>query len=209
MSLPPTIAIVNPKGGVGKTTVAIHLAVAAYRSGYRNALLDADPRGSVLDWHSRTPTVYEGPPVDQVGPDRTPAAAIGQADAEMVVIDSAAGFGKRAERVLKCAGLALVPVRPSGIDLWGATDFLEVIEDYVGEGKPVAFVASQKDPRSSLSDLLIDELPLQKVPLLDGVAFRAAFARSISEGKTVLDGYDSKAAKEVQELFQNVERLLK
>lgn len=208
MSLPPTIAIVNPKGGTGKTTVAIHLAVAAFRAGYRNALLDADPQGSVLDWHRRTPEDYEGPEVEALGPSRTPAAAIGQTDAEMVVVDSPAGFDKRTERVLRNADLALVPVRPSGIDLWGTTEFLDVLEGHVEEGRAAAFVASQKDPRSRLSDRLNDGLPRKEVPLLEGFAFRAAFARSISEGETVLDGYDAKAAGEVQALLEDVEDLI-
>ena len=84
----PTIAIGNQKGGTGKTTVAVHLAVAAHRAGLRATLLDADPQGSALDWHRRTPDEYDGPEVERVGRNRTLAGAIGKTESDVVVIDS-------------------------------------------------------------------------------------------------------------------------
>jgi chromosome partitioning protein len=208
MPLPPTVATVNPKGGTGKTTIAVHLAVAACRASYRIALLDADPQGSVLEWHRRTPDGYDGPHVDRLGQDRTLAAAIGQTDAQMVVIDSPAGLGVRTRRVLTNADLALVPVRPSGLDLWGTAEFLEVLDKHVERGVTAAFVSSQKDPRSTLSDRMNDELLRHGFPLLDGLASRVAYARSMSEGRTVLDGDDTKAAREVLSLLDAVGTLL-
>jgi chromosome partitioning protein len=208
MPLPPTVATVNPKGGTGKTTIAVHLAVAACRASYRIALLDADPQGSVLEWQRRTPADYDGPFVDRLGQGRTLAAAIGQTDAQMVVIDSPAGLGGRTRRVLINADLALVPVRPSGLDLWGTNEFLEVLDEYVDRGLTAAFVISQKDPRSSLSDRLTDELRQHGIPLLNGLASRVAYARSMYEGQTVLDGYDPKAAREVLTLLDEVGTLL-
>lgn len=208
MPLPPTVATVNPKGGTGKTTIAVHLAVAACRTDHRIALLDADPQGSVLEWHKRTPDDYDGPYVDRLGQGRTLAAAIGQTNAQMVMIDSPAGLGGRTRRVLTNADLALIPVRPSGLDLWGTTEFLDVLNEHVERGLTAAFVASQKDPRSTLSDRLTDELLQHGFPLLEGLASRVAYARSMSEGQTVLDGDDSKATREVLALLDEVGKLL-
>lgn len=61
--MPQTIALVNPKGGSGKTTMAIHLAAVAHRDGHQTTLLDTDPQGSALDWSRRTPDGYDGPRV--------------------------------------------------------------------------------------------------------------------------------------------------
>jgi len=64
MPAPLTVSVVNPKGGTGKTTIAVHLAVASHRSGYPTKLLDTDPQGTALDWRRQTPEGYDGPPVE-------------------------------------------------------------------------------------------------------------------------------------------------
>jgi chromosome partitioning protein len=69
-------------------------------------------------------------------------------------------------------------------------------------------VASQRDVRTTLSDELEDVLSRQGLPLLDGLTSRVAYARSMSEGETVLDGYDTKAKAEVEALLKDVGRIL-
>lgn len=207
--MPLTVGLVNPKGGVGKTTVAVHLAVAAHRAGYSTALLDGDPQASVLDWHRASPDGYDGPNVENVGNDRTLAPAIGQTGADVVVIDSPARMDERTGRVLSVSDLALVPVRPSGLDLWGTTEFLDVLKRRMEDGGLTgAFVRSQADVRTSLSEELTDVLSRLGLPLLDGLTMRVAYARSMSEGETVLDGYDRTAADEVQALLSDVGQIL-
>lgn len=204
--MPLTLATVNPKGGTGKTTVAIHLAVAARRNGYPTKLVDADPQGSVLDWSNRTPDEYDGPSVEHVPSGERIAPAVEGAD--VVVIDSPARLDERTGAVLSVADIALVPVRPSGLDLWGTAEFLDVLAEHVGAaGLRAAFVASQRDVRTTLSEELERVLSNQELPLLDGLTSRVAYARSLSEGKTVLDGYDATAEAEVQRLLQDVGEL--
>jgi len=203
-----TIASVNPKGGTGKTTIAVHLAVAAHRNGRPATLLDADPQGSALDWYRRTPGGYDGPEVQRFGRDRTPAAAIGQTESEIVVIDSPARLDEKTGRVLSNSDLALVPVRPSGLDLWGTAEFLDVLHEHTDQGLEAAFVGTQRDVRTSLSGELDEALSELGLPLLDGLTLRVSYARSMSEGKTVLDGSDTTAANEVETLYADIEELL-
>lgn len=207
--MPDTIAAVNPKGGSGKTTIAVHLAVAACRDGKSTALLDADPQGSVLDWSRRTPDGYDGPDVQGVGPRRTLAAAIGQTEASVVVIDAPARLDERTGRVLSNADLALVPVRPSGLDLWGTAEFLDVLQDHVDRGLAATFVGAQRDVRTTLSDELEAALSQLGLPLLEGFTLRVSYARSMTEGQTVLDGSDETAAGEVQALYADALDLLR
>jgi chromosome partitioning protein len=206
--VPDTIALVNPKGGTGKTTIAVHLAVAVHRDGRRTALVDADPQGSALDWSRRTPKGYDGPDVQALGRKRTLSAAVGQAGGDAVIIDAPARLDTQTGRVLTNADLALVPVRPSGLDLWGTAEFLDVLQDHVERGLSAAFVASQADVRTSLSDQLEDALSGLGLPLLDGLTLRVSYARSLSEGQTVLDGGDTTAAGEVRALYNDVTGLL-
>jgi ATPases involved in chromosome partitioning len=205
--MPYTVALVNPKGGSGKTTMAIHLAAAAHRDGSQTTLLDTDPQGSALDWSRRAPDGYDSPQVERLGDGRTLAAAIGQTGAEVVVIDSPARLDNHTGRILSNADLALVPVRPSGLDLWGAAEFSGVLEDHMGQGLEAAFAASQKDVRSVLSDELDAAVSQLDLPLLSGLSLRVSYARSVGNGETVLDGYDSDAAAEVRKLHTEVRKL--
>lgn len=204
--MPLTLACVNPKGGSGKTTIAVHLGVVAHRSGYSAKIVDADPQGSVVDWSRRTPEEYDGPPVEHVRTEDSLTPHI--EGAEVVVIDSPARLDERTGAVLSVADLALVPVRPSGLDLWGTAEFLDVLAEHTGAGLQAAFVASQRDVRTSLSEELEKVLSRQGLPLLDGLTFRVAYARSLSEGRTVLDGRDDTAREEVHQLLQDVGGLL-
>lgn len=204
--MPLVISAVNPKGGTGKTTIAVHLAVASHRAGYPTTLLDTDPQGTALDWRRRTPDGYDGPAVQHVpaGEKITPAAE----GADVVILDSPARLDERTGAVLSVSDVALVPVRPSGLDLWGTAEFLKVLEGHTAAGVTAAFVASQKDVRTTLSDELERELAESGLPLLDGLTSRVAYPRSMSEGQTVLDGYDQTAAKEVRVLFEDAGDLL-
>jgi len=210
--VPRTVALVNPKGGSGKTTIAVHLAVAAHRDGRDVCLVDADPQGSVLDWHRQTGDGYDGPEVRTVnsGNNRSVSGQIHDAGAttDAVFVDSPARLGERTGAVLTAADLALVPVRPSGLDLWGTAEFLEVLDKHIGRGLSAAFVASQSDVRTSLSDELEDALSGLGLPLLDGLTLRVSYARSLSEGRTVFDGDDAAAAAEVWTLYDDVLSLL-
>ena len=204
--MPLKIAAVNPKGGTGKTTIAVHLAVASCRSGYPTKLLDTDPQGTALDWSRRTPEGYDGPAVQHVtqGENVAPVAK----GADVVVIDSPARLDERTGAVLSISDLALVPVRPSGLDLWGTAEFLGILEDHLGAGLTAAFVASQRDVRTTLSDELEAVLSEKSLSLLDGLTQRVAYARSMSEGQTVLDGYDTTAAREVHTLLEDMGSML-
>jgi chromosome partitioning protein len=202
------IAAVNPKGGTGKTTVAVHLAVAVHRAGQGVTLLDADPQGSALDWHRRTVDGYDGPDVQALGRGESVREGLSGAGPKIAVVDSPARLDERTGAVLSAADLALVPVRPSGLDLWGTAEFLDVLQDHVERGLSAAFVASQADVRTSLSDELEGALSGLGLPMLDGLTLRVSYARSLSEGRTVLDGGDRGAIEEVEALHNDVTGLL-
>ena len=195
-------SVVNPKGGVGKTTIAAHLATAAHRNGYRTALLDADPQGSVWDWRKRNPDGYNGPTVQRVPESDSLTGAV-PSGVDVAVVDSPARLDERTGASLTVADCALVPVRPSALDLWGTQEFLGVLQGHVSDGLTAAFVGSQRDVRTTLSDELADVLSDLDLPMLDGFTMRVAYTRSMAQGETVLDGYDDTAASEVNALLED------
>jgi chromosome partitioning protein len=110
------VALVSQKGGAGKTTLALHIAVAAEQAGYSTVLIDMDPQGTAEAWSEWR---KEAPPV--VIPAKTATLArtlekAAQHDAELIVMDTLPCRAE-ARAAAKVADLVLVPCRPNAFDL--------------------------------------------------------------------------------------------
>ena len=110
------IVFANTKGGVGKSTLAVHLAVWLYDCGFKTALLDADKQGSSSEW------LAEAEPRVEVQTAHTPDECVLQArrllrSAQYVVADSPAGLDDIGRALLILADAAFLPVTPSILDL--------------------------------------------------------------------------------------------
>jgi chromosome partitioning protein len=204
------IAVQNPKGGCGKTTIAVNLARAIQVGGYETVILDTDTQGSARDWRARSPADYDGPRVERATSAGKLNTLVEQhgTSVDAVVVDGSARLGKHTGAVVAASDILLIPVQPTAMDLWGTVEFMDTVETAV-EDAPIrpAFVASRRDPRTNLSDQIHDALTVYDFPVLEGTAQRVAYAYAAQDGKTVLDGYDDKAAQEIQELVGNVARI--
>jgi chromosome partitioning protein len=112
-----TIAIIGQKGGAGKTTVAIQLAVAAERRGMKTALFDLDPQASASSWSDKRNS--PSPAVVSAQAARLPSL-LKQAEsqsADLVIIDSAPNADAASLAAALAADLILVPCRPAAFDL--------------------------------------------------------------------------------------------
>lgn len=204
------IALANPKGGTGKSTLAIHLAVAAHRVGNQTLLVDTDEQRSVLDWHRWTADDFDGPDVDDVtSPKRLKAQTGVWADAyDVVVLDGAASVQGMTGALVNVADALLIPVQASGLDVWGTDEFTPLVMEHVGAGDVrAAYVGSRRVVGSSLPDNLRDAFADRGIPFLEGTAQRVAYARSIAEGRTVFETSDDKAKAEIRQLLDDAANL--
>ena len=124
------VALLNQKGGVGKTTLALHLAGAWAEKGKRALVVDADPQGSALDWSEQRSR--EGLPrsFGVLGLAREtlhrelPEIAAGY---DRVVIDGPPRIAGIARSALLAADLILIPAAPSPFDGWASAEMLRLL----------------------------------------------------------------------------------
>ena len=138
------IAVLNQKGGSGKTTIATHLARAFQFTGSSVVLIDSDPQGSARDWSA----AREEQPLSVIGIDRPTIERDlkSLAATDFAVIDGAPQAADLAVSAIKAADFVLIPVQPSPYDIWAAADLVDLVKQRieVTDGKlQAAFVVSR------------------------------------------------------------------
>jgi chromosome partitioning protein len=210
--MPKVIAILNQKGGVGKTTLAVHLATAFARQKRPVLLLDSDPQGSALDWAA----ARQGAPLFPVV--GLPKASIHKelatlaANYELVVIDGPPRVYDVARSALMAADLVLIPVQPSPYDVWAAKEIIDLLAE-AAVFKPAlkkAFVINRKIVNTAIGRDVAEALSEYAIPVLKtAVCQRVAFAETAAQGSTVFElDPQMLASQEMNELAAEVEGML-
>jgi chromosome partitioning protein len=196
-----TIAILSQKGGTGKTTLALHLAVAAEKDGRSAVVIDLDPQASAAGWKD---TRSQDTPI--VVP--TPSTRLSQAleaarkgRAALVFIDSAPHSGDDALAAAEAADLVLIPCRAAILDLRAIATTARIVKL---AAKPAFVVLNAVPPRAThiLEDarkaVAVHELKVAPISLQQ----RAAYAHALTVGKTAQEYEpESKAADEMSHLY--------
>lgn len=197
------IAVISQKGGTGKTTTAINLAVAAAEDGKRVVIADLDPQASATGWFNlRAEKSLLVQPTHPAGLPALKATAEAQG-IDWLILDTAAGTDMTAAKAVELADFALITCRPLLFDRDATANTVRLCR--VQEKTP-HILLTQIEPQGSQSEDVREALMALGVDVLPGgLGRRAAFAKSVNDGRGASE-YEpkGKAADEVRALYESV-----
>jgi chromosome partitioning protein len=189
------IIVLNPKGGSGKTTIAINLAACYAANGQRPTLIDLDPQGSSMRWLRKRPE--DAPTIHGIaGFERSSAVTRSwqmriPAESHTVVIDTPAAIDSHSlPDLTRGADAVLVPVMPSEIDIHATAkciaDLLLVAKIRRSE-KRIAIVANRVRNNTRVSQSLLRFLESLDIPLIATLRDAQNYVRSAEVGLGVCE----------------------
>jgi chromosome partitioning protein len=195
-----TIAFVARKGGVSKTTLAAHIAVAASTS-HAVTLLDADPQHSLTLWwndrQAETPALIDVP-IGRLSQELAKA----EEQTGLVIVDTPAFDSGIVAAVVHSADLVVIPVKPSPHDLRGIAVTVEMVQK---AGKPFLFVITQAIGAASLTSEARDVLAKSGTVAKTVMHNRVSYAGSMTDGRTVQEiEPHGKAALEIAAIYHDI-----
>jgi chromosome partitioning protein len=203
-----TLALVAQKGGTGKTTLAVSLAVEAVRQGLSVLVIDLDPQASACRWSDRR--AEDTPAVIDAQPSRLPQALAkaAQAGVDLAIVDTPARVEQAAAEAAKAADLVLVPCKPSIWDI----DTLHVTTDLLhGRTQHAPIVVMNAVPaqgsRASQAVEAVRSLGLDVCPASLGLRVAFEYAAQLGRSATEYEP-EGKAAAEVREVYTSICRFL-
>jgi len=200
------ITVAQQKGGAGKTTVAVHLAIAFLEQGLRVAAVDIDPQESLINWFKkRSKSASDsGPSVKAVQGWRVESEVRSLArDHDVIIIDSPPHAETEAKIAMRSADLVVVPLQPSPMDLWATG---KTIEQVTAQGSRGLLVLNRVPPRAKIAEEMTKATRNMGAELAHtSLGNRVAFAASLLSGRGVTEAASSsRAAEETRALAQEL-----
>lgn len=207
------ISLLNQKGGVGKTTLAIHLAVALAKKKKRVLLVDADPQGSAMDWSANRESTTSLPVIGLPKATLHKELPKMQSDYDFIIVDGSPRVYDVARSALMASDIVLIPVQPSPYDVWAAKEIVDLLKDIkpFKENLKNAFVINRKIVNTAIGRDVKEALAEYDLPVLKSqISQRVGFAESAASGRTVLEiDPKSLASKEINALVREILEMAK
>ncbi len=204
-----TILVASSKGGVGKSTIATHLAAHAALEGLNTVLVDADPQGSATRWAERRSDLDSAVlPID--GTRKAWRKRIPD-DSQRVIVDAPAGaMPADLDAFLDMADAVVIPVTPSALDIEATVPFINGLARHprLRKGElPVALVGNRLKPWTRTSQQAMELLSEWGLPLVAQLRDSQSYVLLTGLGRSLFD-YQSSAVRQHQEDWQPLLRWL-
>ncbi len=197
------VAMVNQKGGSGKTTLSGHLAVQAQAAGCGTVvLIDIDPQGSLSDWWNERQTEYPAFAQTTVARLASDLQVLRQQGFKLAVIDTPPAITMAIQSVIAVAELIVVPTRPSPHDLRAVGATVDLCER---AGKPLLFVVNAATPKARITSEAAVALSQHGTVAPITLHHRTDYAASMIDGRTVMEiDPTSRSSQEITALWEYI-----
>jgi chromosome partitioning protein len=201
-----TLVLASQKGGAGKTTLAIHMAILALQEGLQVVLIDLDPQASATMWWDRRETedlkLIDGRP-ENLG---DTLAAIKIDGCQLAIIDTPPQVEQNVQTAISFADFTLIPCRPSLLDMQAVGLTIELATKQHKSGAVVlnSCPAGRGEREQSITKEARQGVASYGLPVAPvSITQRVAFGHALIDGLAVTEFEpDGKAAKELKELWQ-------
>jgi len=206
---PMIIGVLNRRGGVGKTTLAINLAVVFAQAGSRLLLVDADPQGSALAWSAVRERDPLFPVVGMAKPSLHKDIPELARDYDTVVIDGAPRVNELGRAAIMASDLIVIPVQPTPYDVWAAANTAMLVNEVrqFKDGLRAVFVVNRKIVNTAIARDVSGALAGFGFPVSDvALCQRVIYAESAAQGLAVTEAEpNSEAAREITRLAESLD----
>ena len=194
----PVVVVANPKGGVGKSTLATNVAGYYASQGHAVMLGDADRQQSSRLWLSLRPLQARPIATWEVNADLIAKAPKGTSH---VVLDTPAGLhGWRFKDVVKMADKLIIPLQPSVFDIFATRAFLDELKDIRAAGKiSVGLVGMRVDARTIAADKLAEFTQSTGVPVIGNLRDTQNYVHLAARGLTVFDVAPARVERDLEQ----------
>ena len=196
------ISILNQKGGSGKTTLTINLAIALLNDNYKVLIVDSDPQGSIRDWDSANDkniiTVIALDTAKSISNIKSMANSY-----DFVLIDGAPQLSKHTAAAINVSNIILIPVQPSPFDVWATKSLVDGVEQSLAIGHKVNpyFVISRAIINTKLATEAKTAIKDYNIPVFSNYTCnRVSYSETAAVGQTVFNSKDKKAKLEMTKI---------